>query len=90
MGFALAPMENGEVVKPVDFNARPADERRGIKETIEAPVKDLPEVVSKMPQTETRRREQIRAMNIEMAAPTSISAPYPARNSTVSPAQSAA
>ena len=67
MGFALAPIKNGQVVKPDVFNALPEDERAAIAEKIARLQKDLAVVLQKMPELEKQRRDQVRALNAEQA-----------------------
>ena len=67
MGFALAPIKNGQVVKPDVFNALPEEERAAIAEKIARLQKDLEVVLQKMPELEKQRRDQVRALNAEQA-----------------------
>ena len=66
MGFALAPMRDGNVIKPEDFNALPEDERRAVQTRIERLQEELGEILRKVPELEKRRREQIAALNTEL------------------------
>ncbi len=67
MGFALAPVQNGEVVKPEAFNALPAEQREAIQKTIEVLQKDLEQVLQQLPALEKDRRDKLRKLNAEMA-----------------------
>ena len=67
MGFALAPVKDGQVVKPDVFNALPEAERSAIGEKIARLQKDLEVVLQKMPELEKQRRDRIRALNAEVA-----------------------
>ncbi|MEM7547964.1 MAG: ATP-binding protein [Pseudomonadota bacterium] len=68
MGFALTPLEDGEVVKPEVFNARPEADRKKVQNIIEALQEDLTATLQDMPAIEKHRREQVRSLNAEMAA----------------------
>ena len=65
MGFALAPMQNGEVVKPDVFNALPEAERDRVAKTIEALQVDLETILRNLPRIEKKRREEIKRLNEE-------------------------
>ncbi len=66
MGFALAPMQDGQVIKPDVFNELPEDQRREIEEKIGVLQKELATILERMPQLEKRHRDSIRALNGEI------------------------
>ena len=68
MGFALAPLRDGKVVKPDEFNALPETEREEIQKQIQVLQDELAEILSHLPDIEKQRRDQIRALNAELAA----------------------
>ncbi|MCL5779056.1 AAA family ATPase [Limibaculum sp. FT325] len=67
MGFAFAPMRDGEVVKPDAFQKLPAEERKRIQDRIGELQTELAALMRKMPEEEEKRRNEIRALNAEMA-----------------------
>ena len=67
MGFALAPMKDGEVVKPEEFNTLSTDERAAIQAKIESLQKDLEKVLQQLPRHEKERRDKVRKLNAELA-----------------------
>jgi len=67
MGFALAPVKDGQVVKPEVFNALPEAERAATAEKIARLQKDLEAVLQKMPELEKQRRDRVRDLNAELA-----------------------
>lgn len=66
MGFAMAPIRDGEVMKPDDFNALPEATRRHIQEDIETLQQELQEIMQRIPEWEKQRRDRIRAINQEV------------------------
>ena len=60
MGFALLPIEKGEVVPPDAFNAWPEGKRQRVQERIEGLEKDLEHFVRQIPQWEKGRRDAVR------------------------------
>ncbi len=66
MGFALAPMHDGQVLKPEVFNALPVEERQAIEATIDELQKDLAAILERLPLLEKHRREKIRNLNAEL------------------------
>ncbi len=66
MGFALAPMQNGHVIKPEVFNALPEVERKDMESKISALQSDLAAILERFPILEKRRREQIYNLNAEL------------------------
>jgi predicted ATP-dependent protease len=67
MGFALAPVRDGQPVPPDEFRNWPEDKRREAEQNIEALEKDLDHVMRQLPQWETGRRDDIRKLNRETA-----------------------
>ncbi|MBM3530357.1 MAG: hypothetical protein FJX62_19925 [Alphaproteobacteria bacterium] len=70
VGFAFAPMRQGEVVKPEAFEALPQDERERIQADIKALQEELREILTHMPALEKSRRDRIRELNKELASGT--------------------
>ncbi len=66
MGFALAPMHKGQVIKPKVFNALPKAKRRVIEEKIGELQKDLASALEQIPQLEKQHRDKIRNLNAEL------------------------
>jgi len=67
VGFAFAPVRNGQVVKPTEFEALSPDERERIQAEIKRLQEELRETLTRMPSLEKSRRDRIRALNQEMA-----------------------
>lgn len=67
MGFSMAPMESGQVMKPEVFNALEKDKRRKIEEEIEKLQSELEGFFQNVPRQEKEKRDQIRALNEELA-----------------------
>jgi lon-related putative ATP-dependent protease len=67
MGFAMAPMHEGKVVKPEVFNALPEDMRKGVEAKIEALQKELESILEKVPKSDKQRRSKLRVLNEEIA-----------------------
>ncbi|MBI3674861.1 MAG: AAA family ATPase [Rhizobiales bacterium] len=67
MGFALAPLSGGQVVKPEVFNALLEAERKAIESKIMALQEDLERILKNLPVLERERRRKIRSLNAEIA-----------------------
>jgi lon-related putative ATP-dependent protease len=67
MGFALAPVSGGKVVKPEAFNALPQAERQEIERRIAALQAELEGILKNVPAIEKERRRKIRALNTGLA-----------------------
>jgi len=67
MGFALAPVRDGQPVPPDEFRNWPEDKRREAEQNIEALEKELEHVMRQLPQWETGRRDEVRKLNRETA-----------------------
>ncbi len=68
MGFAMAPVHEGKVVKPEVFNALPDDMRQNVQSKIEALQKELEAILEKAPKSDKERRSRLRELNEEVAA----------------------
>jgi lon-related putative ATP-dependent protease len=66
MGFALAPMRDGQVIKPDVFNVLPKHERETIQAKISELQNELAAILERLPGLERRRRERIRQLNAEL------------------------
>jgi lon-related putative ATP-dependent protease len=67
MGFALAPLRDGKIVPPDEFNAWPEIQRHEVQEVIGGLEKELEQVVRQIPRLEMERRDAIRKLNRETA-----------------------
>jgi lon-related putative ATP-dependent protease len=67
LGFALAPVKDGKVVPPDEFNSWPEARRREVQGIIEALEKDLEHIVRQVPRWETQRRDETRQLNRDTA-----------------------
>lgn len=67
MGYALAPVADGEVIKPDAFNELAKDDREAIQNKIETLEKELARVIQRVPDLQKERRLAIRALNAEFA-----------------------
>jgi lon-related putative ATP-dependent protease len=67
MGFTMAPMHEGKVVKPDVFNALPEAMRRDVEAKISALEKELGAILERLPQAEKKRRQQLSDLNEEVA-----------------------
>jgi predicted ATP-dependent protease len=63
MGFMIAPMRNGKVVAPDEFNAWPETERKAAQETIEKLQHELEQVVLHIPVWEKEHRDEIEKLD---------------------------
>ena len=66
MGFALAPVQGGQVLKPDAFNSLPEEQRSRIEDKIGELQTDLSAILERFPVLEKRRREQIGMLNAEL------------------------
>jgi len=66
MGIAMAPMHEGEVVKPEVFNTLPEEMRKGIEQKIEALQQELAEILQTVPKSDKERREKLDELNREV------------------------
>ena len=67
MGFAMAPMKDGQVVPPAEFNAWPAERQQEAQTAIEELEKDLEETLRALPRLEREQRDAVRALDRETA-----------------------
>jgi len=67
MGLALAPVRGGEVIEPDEFHKLPEEEQRRIQKDIAELQEELQAVLRAMPLLEREHRDQVRAMNREVA-----------------------
>lgn len=67
MGFMVAAMRDGEVIKTEEFNKLPKDEQAVIEEKIARFQGELSDVLSNAPKLEREHRVRIEALNAEMA-----------------------
>jgi lon-related putative ATP-dependent protease len=67
MGFTMAPVHEGKVVKPEVFNALPEAMRRDVEGKIAALERELGEILERLPQAEKKRRQQLSDLNEEVA-----------------------
>lgn len=66
-GFVMAPMHDGEVVKPETFATLPADYREDVAKRIEALQKELAAIIEAAPRGEKERRKRLAALNTEVS-----------------------
>lgn len=66
-GFAFAPISDGKVVTPEEFQEIPADEQKRIGEEIEALQAQLQEALQKAPVWMKETRDKLRKLNTETA-----------------------
>jgi lon-related putative ATP-dependent protease len=67
MGFALAPLHDGKVVPPDEFQAWPESKRHEVQEAIQGLEKELEQVVRQIPRLEMERRDEIRKLHRDTA-----------------------
>ena len=67
MGFALAPMKDGEVQKPEVIEKLPEAERNAIREHVAQTQQELSEFLESLPRIEKEHRAAIAALNAELA-----------------------
>jgi lon-related putative ATP-dependent protease len=66
-GFTMAPIRDGKIVPPEDFNAWSRDEQLAAQQAIEALEKDLEDTLRTMPRLEKERRDAVLALERETA-----------------------
>jgi len=67
IGFAVAPLRDGQVLKPDEFNALGEAERDRIHEVLQGLERKLERVLSAIPGWDKERREEIRRLDRETA-----------------------
>jgi lon-related putative ATP-dependent protease len=65
-GLALAPMREGEVMKPEEFGSLPQKEQESIKAQVDALQADLEAVVRRGPEWDRKHREAVRNLGQEV------------------------
>lgn len=70
MGFALAPVKDGNVIQPDEFNALDDQEKKRVESVIAGLQGELETVLGKMPVIDKKRRDRIRGMNVKLASST--------------------
>jgi lon-related putative ATP-dependent protease len=66
-GFGIAPLRDGEVLKPELFNALPEEERARVQATMQEFEKRLEEILHSIPRWDKQRRDEIRELNRDTA-----------------------
>ena len=66
-GFVMAPMHDGEVVKPDTFASLPESYREDVARRIEALQGDLQAIMERAPRAEKARRQQVAELNEDVA-----------------------
>jgi len=67
MGFALAPLQDGKVIKPEAYNVMPKKQRGAIEGKISELQDELKDVLEMLPKLEKSHRNQIRRLNAELS-----------------------
>lgn len=67
MGFAIAGVRNGEVIKPDDFAALSDTDREAIENAVSLTEKDLEKYLKSVPRLEKEHRAAVALLNAEMA-----------------------
>ena len=65
-GIALAPVRDGEVIPPGEFDTLPEEKRDEIEEDIQQLQQKMQEALQQVPQWERRRRDRVRQLNEEV------------------------
>ena len=66
-GLAFAPLKEGEVLAPQEFETLPKEEQSRVQEDVEALQKELQRILSQVPQISRQRHERLKALNREVA-----------------------
>jgi lon-related putative ATP-dependent protease len=66
MGFTLAPVEDGKVIKPDDYNKLDEGKQKQIEEKIEKLQNELAAVIEKLPRLEKQHRDKVRNLYAAM------------------------
>lgn len=67
MGFAIAPLHNGEVLTPVEFEKLEEEERKRIKEVLASVEDELEQELREFSTWEEKHRDQLHELNGEVA-----------------------
>ncbi len=65
-GIALAPVRDGEVVPPDEFDELPEEEREEVEETIQELQEKFEEALKEVPRWERKRRERVQELQEEV------------------------
>jgi hypothetical protein len=65
VGFAFAPVREGEVISPDEFQRLPEDERQRVQEIIQKLEKELQDAMQGVPRLVREARERVRALDRE-------------------------
>jgi len=65
MGFALAPMHEGNVIKPEVFEVLPKEQKTSIETKMEALQKELSSIMEQIPALVKHHRDNVRTLNAE-------------------------
>jgi predicted ATP-dependent protease len=66
-GFAFAPLQNGSVMSPAEFEKLPEAEQKRLEQYIEGLQEQLRRVVHQIPQWRSKTRDKVRSLNRETA-----------------------
>jgi lon-related putative ATP-dependent protease len=66
VGFAFAPMHNGEVVGPEEFRKLPPEKQQQIKKAVEELEEELQAIMKQVPQWQRTHREETRKLDHEV------------------------
>ena len=67
-GLAFAPLKNGEVLPPDEYEKLPQEEQQRIQADVEVMQEELQRILSKAPRWEREMRNRLRDLNREVAA----------------------
>jgi len=67
MGFGMAPMRDGKVVPPAEFNTWSDNEQRETRDAIRELEKELEQTLRSIPRSEKEQRDAVRALDRETA-----------------------
>jgi lon-related putative ATP-dependent protease len=67
-GYSLAPMKDGEIITPQDFEAQPEKEKNTAMEVLEVLKEELKAIVRQLPAWKKESRNQFRELNREFSA----------------------
>lgn len=65
-GLVFAPLRDGEVLPPEEFQKLPEAERKRLKDEVEALQEELQNIILQMPRWEREARERVRALDREV------------------------
>jgi len=67
-GFAFAPMKEGQVLPPEEFNKLPEEERKELEEKVQEVQKEAQKIMQKIPIWERETREKVKELNREISS----------------------